>query len=197
MTPYVYLIGWKAHDLWYYGVRYAKNCKPEDLWKTYKTSSIYVKRAVEQFGEPDVVQIRKTFKCKKKAMWWEHKAIKRIGAVKSERWLNKTDNLSTWFHDFERNTIPGAIAGAIATRGKTYDEIYGDRADEMRASRSASNSKRKGTTYKKATPEQRENYRKAALKRWSDKQQRLDQSIRIKEWHSSRINTFQNPEDLH
>ena len=41
--PYTYIIGWSSLNKWYYGVRYAKNCKPEDLWKTYFTSSKHVK----------------------------------------------------------------------------------------------------------------------------------------------------------
>jgi len=184
---YTYLIGWKSQRLWYYGVRYAKNCKPEELWKTYKTSSIYVKQAAEQFGEPDVIQIRKTFKCKKKAMRWEQKTIKRIGAVKSEFWLNKTDNMSTWYYDFERNTIPGSVAGSSKTRGKTYEEIHGvEKAANLKAIRSEKNKSRTGISYKKRTPEQRENYRLGALKRWQNKQQRLEQSQRIKDWHAKR-----------
>jgi hypothetical protein len=36
---YTYLIGWSKLDKWYYGVRYASNCNPDELWVKYKTSS--------------------------------------------------------------------------------------------------------------------------------------------------------------
>lgn len=61
-TPYTYLIGWKALDRWYYGVRFAKNAKPIDLWKTYFTSSRSVRDFVKVNGDPDVIEIRKTFR---------------------------------------------------------------------------------------------------------------------------------------
>lgn len=37
--PFTYLIGWSKYDKWYYGVRFAKGCNPDDLWNTYFTSS--------------------------------------------------------------------------------------------------------------------------------------------------------------
>lgn len=40
---YTYLIGWSNHNKWYYGRRTAKNCHPNEFWKTYFTSSKYVK----------------------------------------------------------------------------------------------------------------------------------------------------------
>lgn len=58
--PYTYLIGWSEHNLWYYGVRYANSTIPEnDLWVKYFSSSKYVKDIRKEFGEPDVIQIRK------------------------------------------------------------------------------------------------------------------------------------------
>ena len=59
--PYTYLIGWSKLNKYYYGVRYAKNCHPSDLWTKYFTSSKYVKQFREENGEPDIIEIRKTF----------------------------------------------------------------------------------------------------------------------------------------
>ena len=47
---YTYLIGWTKYNIQYYGVRYAKGCHPDDLWKTYFTSSKYVKEFREKNG---------------------------------------------------------------------------------------------------------------------------------------------------
>jgi len=58
---YTYCIGWTVNNVSYYGVRYAKNCHPSDLWVTYFTSSKFVKIHRENYGEPDIIKIRKTF----------------------------------------------------------------------------------------------------------------------------------------
>ena len=47
--PYTYLIGWKEKNLWYYGVRYSKDCDTNDLWESYYTSSKYVQKAREKY----------------------------------------------------------------------------------------------------------------------------------------------------
>jgi hypothetical protein len=115
-TPYTYLIGWSEHRIYYYGVRFSKKCHPSDLWKTYFTSSKYVKQFREEHGEPDIIQIRKTFKDSKSAILWEEKVLKRINAIKSEMWLNK--NVSG--HWSTSNSTPNPL------KGKTYKEIYGE-----------------------------------------------------------------------
>jgi hypothetical protein len=89
-TPYTYLIGWSDLDKWYYGVRYSKSAHPDDLWVTYFTSSKYVKDFVSEFGSPDVIQIRKIFNNPQKARIWESTVLKRINAVASDKFLNKS-----------------------------------------------------------------------------------------------------------
>jgi hypothetical protein len=91
---YTYLIGWSKLNKFYYGVRYSKNCTPEDLWKTYFTSSKYVRKFRKENGEPDIIQIRKTFNDSLKARLFENKVLKRLNVIKNEKWLNKTDNIS-------------------------------------------------------------------------------------------------------
>ena len=90
--PFTYLIGWSKLDKWYYGVKYAKGTQPNDLWNTYFTSSKYVKQLRENHGEPDVIQIRKTFDNQEKARDWESIVLKRMRVRIDERFLNKTDN---------------------------------------------------------------------------------------------------------
>lgn len=48
--PYTYLLIHKSTGKWYYGVRYAKNCKPSDLMRTYFTSSNEIKTIIKQQG---------------------------------------------------------------------------------------------------------------------------------------------------
>jgi len=97
MIPYTYLIGWSTHSIWYYGARWANHCNPNDLWNTYFTSSKHVKRIRKKLGEPDVVQIRRTFSTKEKAANWEHRVLRRIKARTRNDFLNLYDGRSTPF----------------------------------------------------------------------------------------------------
>ena len=90
--PYTYLIGWTNQQKYYYGVRYSKTCHPDNLFKTYFTSSKYVKEFIKQYGIPDLIQIRKTFINKDDAILWESKVLTRMNVVKDDRWLNHTNN---------------------------------------------------------------------------------------------------------
>lgn len=94
MTPYTYLIGWSKHSKYYYGVRYASDCGPSDLWVSYFTSSKYVKQFREENGEPNIIQIRKTFNNINDARNWEHKVLRRMNIIYNDKFLNKTDNHS-------------------------------------------------------------------------------------------------------
>ena len=93
-TPFTYLIGWSHLDRWYYGVRYARGCSPEDLWTKYFTSSGVVKEYREKFGEPDIIEVRQIFNDSLQAREWEIKVLRRIGVIKNEIWLNKSDRAS-------------------------------------------------------------------------------------------------------
>ena len=111
--PYTYLIGWSDRNMWYYGVRYGKNCHPDDLWRTYFTSSKPVKRIRELYGDPDIIQIRKVFDSVNVARLWEHKTLRRLRVVSDNRFINQTDNIS--------------ICKQAALRGigkfRNYDEV--------------------------------------------------------------------------
>ncbi len=89
---YCYLIGWSCLDVWYYGRRTRNNRPPtEDFWKKYRGSSKHVDAFIEQYGEPDVIEIRREFDTELEARDWEFKVLKRLGAVRSNRWLNKNN----------------------------------------------------------------------------------------------------------
>jgi len=101
--PYCYMIGWTAHNIWYYGVeigQLTKKAHPSNLWTSYFTSS----KEVEQFrllnGEPDFISIRKIFNDPKSALLWEHKFLSRIDAANSKNFLNKSNGYN---HHLEWN----------------------------------------------------------------------------------------------
>lgn len=91
-TPYTYLIGWKSLNCWYYGKRTGINCHPDELWKTYFTSSKYVKEFREIYGEPDVVEIRKVFDTEDACSNWEAKVLRRKNAKHDPKFLNRNNS---------------------------------------------------------------------------------------------------------
>ena len=113
MKAYTHLIGWSKLNLWYYGVRYKKGCRVEDLFTIYFTSSLYVKSVFKKHGKPDVIQIRKTFDSVRKSLLWEQTVQRRLKVNKDPKWLNKN------------------ISGAIY-----YDEEVRQKMREMKMNRS-------------------------------------------------------------
>lgn len=112
-TPYTYLIGWTQLDMWYYGVRYAKGCHPNDFWKTYFTSSDYISNFREKHGEPDVVQIRKTFDNSEKAILWEHNVLLKLNIYENTKWLNKNIGGHIVYNDEIRAKMSEKAKGRI------------------------------------------------------------------------------------
>ena len=121
--PYVYLIGWTKTNVWYYGVRYALGCDPSDLWTKYFTSSKYVNKFREEFGEPDKIITHKTFITTKDAIEYELYMLNCVGATTLDCWLNKH--------------IPEKNFNGLINRNKTYDEIHGiEKAKKLKKIRS-------------------------------------------------------------
>lgn len=88
--PYTYHIAWSKTNKHYYGVRYAKDCNPSDFWVSYFTSSNKVKQYRKEHGEPDIIEIRKTFDNPKCAKLWESKVLRRLNVLNKDSWLNQS-----------------------------------------------------------------------------------------------------------
>lgn len=87
-TPFTYYLCWSKLDLHYYGVRYAVGCDPTELWTRYFTSSTYVNRLRKNYGDPDVIQVRRTFTTVAESKSWESRVLRRIQALDKMNWLN-------------------------------------------------------------------------------------------------------------
>jgi hypothetical protein len=88
----------------YYGVRYSKNCHPNDLFVTYFTSSKHVSKYILEHGAPDIVEIRQTFSGEDRvalAQSWEYRVLSRLNASNRTDYLNKTNNKSINLSDPE------------------------------------------------------------------------------------------------
>lgn len=85
--PYIYWLKNKSTGKKYIGVRWAKNCSPEDFWIEYFTSSPSVHKLIEIFGVEDFeYKILHTFKSAEQAILKEAKYIKI--AMKRDDYLN-------------------------------------------------------------------------------------------------------------
>ena len=90
-TPFTYIIGWTQYKKFYYGAKYAQGCQPSDLWKTYFTSSNYVKEFREEFGEPDIIKIHRTFSDANSCQNFEYTYLTKIDAKNNDSFLNKSN----------------------------------------------------------------------------------------------------------
>ncbi len=130
-TPFTYLIGWKKLNVWYYGRRTAKGCHPNDLWKTYFTSSKVVKNFTKIHGEPDIVKIHMIFNDVTQCCIQEELYLKTNDAKNNGHFLNQTNSGVITEKDHLTNKakayIDGAYIGLVSTsdyRWKT-GEIHG------------------------------------------------------------------------
>lgn len=130
--PYTYLIGWTAQHKFYYGVRYARNCNPTDLWSKYFTSSKEVEAMKTVYGEPDVIQIRKVFLTKEHARLWENKVLRRLKVVSREDFLNKNDAPAPPINNRVMSTDTKNKISAVH-KGKPKSEEHKQKIREARA----------------------------------------------------------------
>lgn len=175
--PYTYYIAWSDHNLHYYGVRYAEGCHPDDFWKTYFTSSKHVTKARKLYGDPDIIQIRRTFADKDEAIEWEHKVLRRMKVMEHDHWLNRGIGKAPRFHPSHREALSEAAknrrysdeAKAIFSERSKRDWSE-ERLQKMLDGRTEEGRKRiaefqRGQT---RTKEHREKIREMRRKEWQD-----------------------------
>jgi hypothetical protein len=184
--PYTYLIGWSKQKKYYYGVRYAKNCRPGELMETYFTSSKYVDETIKDQGMPDIIQIRKIFADRESACNWENKVLKRMRVVYRDDFINKTDNCAIVSKKkYDRSINFKEYIDSI--KGKTLEEIYGkDKADHITTKRKEGWLKayNEGRMNFKKSKESRKNYSNGAHERWKNpEQRRLIQEKQTEIWN--------------
>ena len=91
--PYTYLVKHKPSNTVYYGVRYAADCHPSDLFVTYFTSSNRVKLLLEQDGiESFSYEVRRVFDSNEAAQQWEEKVLRRMDVTNNPQFINFAQN---------------------------------------------------------------------------------------------------------
>jgi hypothetical protein len=107
---------------------YETGCHPDDLWKTYFTSSKEVPVYREKYGEPDIIQIRKTFFDARSAKMWEHKVLLRLNAATSDKWLNKTYAMAEFnLHEYntgKKRSKEQKTRMSLAQKGRTISKDH-------------------------------------------------------------------------
>lgn len=77
--PYVYWLRNKIDGTKYVGVRFAKNCSPDDLWKSYFSSSKLIHQLIKRYGVDSFdYRIIKTFDNSEDAILYEAALLKKI-----------------------------------------------------------------------------------------------------------------------
>jgi hypothetical protein len=174
---YTYLLGWSKHNKFYYGARWAKNSTPNDLWKTYFTSSRYVKQFVKEYGNPDIIQVRKKFNNAERCRLWEEKVLTKMKVTQNTLWLNRTTNRGI------PTGSPEHIAAAKVNLKKAFEAsmsrtITEDERNKRSISAKAMWENRPRTWEKDEVA--KEAHRVGANKRWQSEDQRKLQSERAK-----------------
>jgi len=166
---YTYLIGWTAHNKFYYGVRYANGSNPNELWKSYFTSSKHVKNFAKKHGNPDIIEIRKEFTNRDSAINWENSVLRKMKVVEDTRFLNATYNMAIK-HPVGYNPSKNLVEWNKYRNGKSDVETLGETAAAEKAKKTslAVTKAWKDGKMNSVKPEDTTNYKNAANKRWSD-----------------------------
>ena len=121
-NPYTYHISWTNLNIHYYGVRISKKRKEDDLWVNYFTSSKYVHQFRKEFGDPDLIEIRKVFSSEILAKNWETKVLSRLKVRTNPKWLNRYD--TTYHGSTKPKTDNHKEKIAQSLKGKTKSDEH-------------------------------------------------------------------------
>lgn len=169
-VPYTYLLKHIPTGKFYYGCRFAEGCHPSEFWKTYKTSSKYVKQLVEEYGDESFVfEIRKVFSDKHSARNWETKVLTKLNVVKREDFLNRTDNISIAPEDAAKGRKGKSIRNSPEAIEKMRLSKIGKKASEE-TKRKMSESHKGRPAWNKGIPHSEETKQKMIQSRTGKKQ---------------------------
>lgn len=161
--PFTYLLKFTSPIdntvLYYYGVRYAQKCHPDELFKTYFTNSKKVKHLIKIYGlESFDFEIRKIFPNDPYAAHrWEQKVLRRLNAAKNTKFINMSvggtiicmkgqDNPSK--RQDVRNKISNTLKNYYSERpgtfyNKTHSDATKQKISESKVGKKLSNETRK------------------------------------------------------
>jgi len=95
--PYLYRLCWSSTNKHYIGIEYKQSrliANPENLWVTYFTSSNHVSKYIEEHGQPDIIEVRKTFNNRQDVVDYETKLLHKLNARNNNTLLNVSEGAS-------------------------------------------------------------------------------------------------------
>ena len=132
-TPFTYYVAWTKLDKHYYGVKYAIGCNPSDLWTTYFTSSKLVEQYRLEHGEPDIIEVRKTFDNSLDAVTWEKNVLMKLNVVNNDKWLNQViSGLWDLSHEQRSEIISNAVTEWHSEMSTEQKELRNKKLSESR-----------------------------------------------------------------
>ena len=88
--PYTYSVTHKKTGIHYYGSRYSKGCSPDDLFKTYFTSSKIIHDLIKLEGiDGFLIKVRRKFKDDLSCIIHENRFLKRVDAKNNTKFFNR------------------------------------------------------------------------------------------------------------
>jgi len=98
-VPFTYVVTHISSGIRYYGVRFAKNCHPDDLGKSYLSSSDILREKIISEGTDNFkFEVRKTFNTAEEACRWENKFLMRVKAAQSPLWFNRSNGAKSFYN---------------------------------------------------------------------------------------------------
>lgn len=188
--PYTYLIGWSHLNKYYYGSEFSnsvhKIAHPNNLWTKYYTSSKIVKEMRILYGEPDIIQVRKTFTTAHAAHNWEYRVLTRLGAAKNDKFINQ-HNAGFKFY-CTKHSPETLLKMSKSQKGRKKTQAQKDQISATL----------KATSWKIGFKESIETKRRKSIaltgyKRSEEHQQKLNRTrsnIKYKHWSKQHIFTF-------
>lgn len=124
MKPYTYYLYHKPTGLKYYGAQWGKNSHPDNLWKTYFTSSKKVLELIADYGEDSFIfEIRKEFELQESAMMWEQSVIQKMNLHKRDDWLNQATVINNHVALPQSTEIRQKISKTLLGRKRSKESI--------------------------------------------------------------------------
>lgn len=194
--PFTYLIKHIPTGKLYYGLRYAKNCQPSDLWNTYFTSSTDIADLIRQSGkESFLFEVRKTFSDVKKAIAWEKKVLRRMKVIKRPDFINRNIPGSSMFAHSEKAKEkmrkPKPVGFGEKLKGNKYATVTKGVAKTKEHAENISKGK------KGKAPFSGKNHPRYGIKKSNEELMKISASMKKKKWMNNGINcAFVEPKDI-
>lgn len=163
--PFTYRLSWTEFGMHYYGSKFSKGCHPDDLWKTYFTSSKYVKEFIKTYGNPDIIKVTRTFDTIAECTSWESKFLTKFKANKNPNFINRSLGFGD-HHNYKDGFSKQETQDKVDKTLKTKYGARGSASSIIKSSVEKTNLKRYGETHTLKLDKVREAREKANLEKY-------------------------------